>query len=143
MAEIFLANASTAPGTNQITVAVDTVSPYLRTRKQTPATATYEIDLAQRLELLSTYFPGEVQAGAAPDQGRSRRHHRPAPGELCRRDGLRARLAVGRARRPALAARAQPHLQDHAMRAGMELEPLLRSFADLDVYRVVHAPGGA
>ena len=64
VAEIALANASTAPGTNQITVAVDMVSPYTRSRKQAPATATYEIDPAQRLELLGTYFPDEVQAGA-------------------------------------------------------------------------------
>ena len=39
VAEIVLANASTAPGTNQITVAVDMVSPYTRSRKRTPATA--------------------------------------------------------------------------------------------------------
>ena len=144
VAEIFLANASTAPGTNQITVAVDTVSPYLRTRKQTPATATYEIDPAQRLELLSTYFPGEVQAGAAQT--------RAAPGgtigllPASYADGSACVLAWQSVEPADQRWQPEPSRIFKTMRVcapALELDPLLRSFADLDVYRVVHAPGGA
>ncbi len=141
MAEIFLANASTAPGADQITVAMDTVTPYLRTHKRTPPRHLGD-DPAQRLELLSTYFPGEVQA-SPPDPGRPAAH-RPAPGELCRRLGLRARLAVVRARRQRW--QPEPSRIFKTMRVfapGLELDPLLRGFADLDVCRVVHAPGRA
>lgn len=61
--EIYLANASTAPGTNQINVAIDRSSFWSRPKVDSPLLGTYEIDPAKRQELLSIYFPGEVRTG--------------------------------------------------------------------------------
>jgi hypothetical protein len=140
--EIVLANASTAPGTNQITVAVDMVSPYTRSRKQAPATATYEIDPAQRLELLGTYFPDEVQAGAPQT--------RAVPGGTIGLlpanypDGSACVLAWQEVEAADQRWQPEPSRIFKTMRVcapALELDPLLRSFADLDVYRIVHAGG--
>lgn len=140
VAEVYLANPSTAPGTNQLTVAVDLASPWTRGRTSTPASASYEIDPTKRLELLEAHFPGEVRAGAAESRG--------MPG------GAIGLLPVRHADGSACVLAwqpvepADPRWQPAPSRIfktlrfcapSLDMDAVLRSFAGLDVYRLVNA----
>jgi hypothetical protein len=136
--EIYLANASAAPGTNRINVAIDRSSRWRRAKAESPLSGTYEIDPAKRLELLSTYFPGDAQAGTA--------EFREVPGgkigllQASYPDGSACLLAWEAVEATDQRWQPQPNRIFKTMRVcapTLELDALLRSFHSLDVYRIV------
>ena len=139
--EVYLANASTAPGTNQLNVAMDWWSFWRRGNLQ--PSGTYEIDPAKRLELLSAYFPGEIQTGAAET--------RAAPGGAISLlpvnypDGSACVLAwqlVGAADQRWQPAPSRIFKTMRVCAPTLELDELVRSFAAVDLYQIVNASGG-